>query len=174
MTEELFFKGKKLQAQIKYIDDSIYKSKDKKEEEINKIRQQLAENENYDMQYNDYVTYKNQIAKDGYSIKGLIENDENFSNELKAYNEFAKDIQNLDKNKDKLKSCENSLKSIVLSIINKYLSNDYKNETQEPTKIQAILKGKEQKLLDMKKKINGNVANVNIEEFIKLLDKKES
>ena len=69
--------------------------------------------------------------------------------------------------------CEDRLKPIVLSIINKYLSN-YKNITEACTKMQKKFKGREKVLSDMLGKIKNKVENVNVKEFVDLLNKEES
>ena len=168
MTEELFLNERKLKAQIEYMEDSIYKSKKQKEEEMYNIREQLKINENYDKQYDDYTESKTKISNYGYAIKELIEDDEKFSDEFKLYQEFDKYMRKEDGNKLLLRQYEDRLKSIVFLIINKYLSN-YQSDPKRPTKMQEKLKGKEQKLLAMQKGIKNKVENVNIEEFVKLL-----
>ena len=179
MTEELFLNEKKLEAQIEYMEDSIYKSKKKKEEEMKNIREQLKINEDYDNQYYDFINTKNKITQYGYAIKGLIDDDEKFSDELSDYNKFSQAIKKFDKPKNikeekkSLGPCEDRLKPIVLSIINKYLSN-YKNITEACTKMQKKFKGREKVLSDMLGKIKNKVENVNVKEFVDLLNKEES
>ena len=172
MTEELFLNEKKLKAQIEYMEDSIYKSKKQKEEEMKNIREQLKINENYDKQYDDYTESKTKISNYGYAIKELIKDDEKFSDEFKAYQEFDRYMRKECEDKLLLEPCEERLKSIVFFIINKYL-NYYKNGTQVDIKIQEKLKGKEQKLLDMQKGINDKVENVNVKEFVDLLNEED-
>ena len=81
--------------------------------------------------------------------------------------------KNIKEAKEQLGPCEEKLKLIVLSIINKYLSN-YKNITEARTNMQKKFQGREKVLSDMRDKINNKVENVNIQEFVKLLEKVKS
>jgi hypothetical protein len=167
MTEELLFDNKKLEANFNYNFDCIFKSKHERKKYKYKIYRKLKIHKSFDAQYNYYITLKNAISKHLYSIKPKIQNIPMLNDEVKEIDSIDKKFRNVKEKKDSsLEQYEIQLKNIILRIITKLLNiKKIDNNQNNKNIIQSLEK--------MKNKLDENINNFDIKEFIEFLEDEE-
>ena len=166
MNEQLLFNNQILNANIKYTSDSIYKSEHEKKKFKNKIYQKLKIHKNFDAEYNYYINYKNAISKHIYSIKPKIKSNPILNDEVKEIEIIEKKFRSVEQNKNvPIEEYEIQLKKIILNIIIKLLLDMEKNENNN--------NNQKQSLENMKNKLNNDLNNFDIKEFVEFLNPEE-
>ena len=165
-TEELLYDNKKLNAKIEYISGCIYKSENEKKEFKKNIYKQLKKHKNFDEVYNKYVTLKNAISRYLYNIKPKIQNIQILNDELKEIDSIDKKFRSVkEKENVSLEQYEIQLKNIILRIIDKLLNLKKKEKNKNINIIQSLEK--------LKNKLNDDINNFDIKEFIEFLENEE-
>ena len=167
MTEELLFDNKKLEANFNYNFDCIFKSKHERKKYKYKIYRKLKIHKSFDAQYNHYITLKNAISKHLYSIKPKIQNIPMLNDEVKEIDSIDKKFRSVKEKEDNsLEKYEIQLKKIILRIITKLLNiKKIDNNHNNKNIIQSLEK--------MKNKLDENINNFDIKEFIEFLEDEE-
>ena len=159
--EQLVFENYKLEGNIKIIKNGIYKLNKEKKNIILKIYKIMKESKSYDLIYHNYVDKKNQISKLIYGMKGKIEKNNEFNDELnhlilldkKIHN--IKDTNDINKENEKLSNIDEELKQISYKIIEKLLEGNNTNLFQILNK--------------MKNELENEPNNYDINELIDIL-----